>query len=229
MIQHLVTKAEAIFLAKVTELAGLQNAEVRNSQPVPPITPETVRMWLSKITHVHGNHQMKSRNHATAWYLKQHITYNPHNLNLQLNNGTIGQNRLLDLILHEMGHLFEYYFFRSRGHGYRWRAIGTIVGYAQVGSTSDERRMQYSAHAAHSGAALTQHSEPIGRLGGTVPRDQSTVQSPVKHVHNICDAYFDTHTRAQIIAMCVKFGINHNTAATQYAAWKRRHRPTFRF
>jgi hypothetical protein len=183
MIQHLVTKAEAIFLAKVTELAGLQNAEVRNSQPVPPITPEAVRMWLSKI----------------------------------------------DLILHEMGHLFEYYFFRSRGHGYRWRAIGTIVGYAQVGSTSDERRMQYSAHAAHSGAALTQHSEPIGRLGGTVPRDQSTVQSPVKHVHNICDAYFDTHTRAQIIAMCVKFGINHNTAATQYAAWKRRHRPTFRF
>lgn len=52
--------------------------------------------------------------------------------------------------------------------------------------------------------------------------DRSTVESPVKVVHRICDEMKGAE-RDAIVARCVELGVNENTAKTQFYAWRRKH------
>lgn len=51
-------------------------------------------------------------------------------------------------------------------------------------------------------------------------RKRSSVGGAVARVHEICSQNKDLE-RKDIIDLCVKAGINKNTAATQYAKWKK--------
>jgi hypothetical protein len=52
------------------------------------------------------------------------------------------------------------------------------------------------------------------------PREKSAADSPVKRVWAICNS-MPNAARKHIITKCIEQGVNPNTAATQYAAWKR--------
>lgn len=52
------------------------------------------------------------------------------------------------------------------------------------------------------------------------PRQKSAVFGAVAQVHKICSENPGLDRKA-LIELCVKAGINKNTAATQYAKWKR--------
>jgi hypothetical protein len=222
MLEQTIAKAEAIYLSKVEELAQHQKfrtpTRYLTEATVPYVTEDSLRAWLADIKHnPHGRHK-KLRCYATAHYVKQLVVYNPLFLEQQ------SEKDILDTILHELGHLFTWHFMRARGHGYEWRHVGTIVGYAEVGSTTDTRRKRYRSYAAHANSVATPEAT-IGQIATSAPeRNRSSVGSPVSRVWLICDTYGHHFSRKAIIGMCVKAGINRNTASTQYYHWKKAQR-----
>jgi len=210
----MISKAEQIYISKSAELCVLQR-KILNQPPgtllrLPEPTPTGIAYWLAHITHNPNGRHRKRRNYAMAYYRKQKIIYNP------LNLADMDSDFLLDLVLHELGHLFTYRFLNMTGHGDAWKAVGEVVGYATVGSTSSKRRRQYPTFAAHSNADVS--VKPL--QGRVLVENRSTVRNPVQLVHTICDTYRH-ESRKEIIARCVARGINPNTAATQYAKWKK--------
>lgn len=215
-----IARGEAIFLSKVAGLDRLRKI-VNNGKTV-EVTQESLTQWMSKIVHDTNGRHRKLNRHATAYYRKQVIRYNP--LWLESISPESWDKRILDLVLHEMGHLFCYHFLGTVGHEWTWCEVGRIVGYAEVGSSSDDRRMRYTSFAAHADSVATVESKPISKIAvGTVSATvlpQSTIRSPVATVWAICEN-MRGYTRKEIIYHCLQVGINPNTAATQYAAWKR--------
>lgn len=202
-----ICEAETIFLQKEKELSSLCGNSV------------DVRAWLHGVRYVRNGRYKKTHTYATAWVHKQEIRFNP----LWLDS--VAYDFLVDMALHELGHLFAYKFCKDRGHGSYWKAIGSIVGYAQVGGTDPNKRRRYVCFAKHVGK-YTSHAEILGDvLDSTINevRKQSTVNSPVRLVWEICDANRGA-ARKSIIARCVSAGINKNTASTQYYHWKRANR-----
>ncbi len=216
-----IAEAEAIFKAKTPELRAFQMSLPTQQGQYGPhllIGEWTMHNWLSNVKHVLAGRHRKMRRYATAYYSKQQIIYNP----LYLEK--VGDEKdFLDTVLHELGHLFTYHFFKEIGHQKEWQRVGSIVGYAEVGCTSDQRRQRMPSYSAHSGTVPVE--APVGRIEEVpVDRNFSTIGSPVRTVWAICDK-FPNATRAQLIATCIKHGVNKNTAATQYAAWKRDRNP----
>lgn len=223
-IQQTIAEAEAIYKAKAPQLAAfqLQLPQMGRLGAHTQINELSIHQWLSKVTHQLAGRHRKMRRYATAYYQKQTIVYNP------LYLVKIEESKdFLDTVLHELGHLFTYHFFKEIGHQFQWQRVGSIVGYAEVGCTSDARRQRMASYAAHSGTVEV--AEPLGTLTTSAPMNFSTTTSPVRKVWVICER-FPTFSRKWIIATCVRNGINRNTAATQYAAWKRsQNPPTFRW
>jgi predicted SprT family Zn-dependent metalloprotease len=109
------------------------------------VTQAEVMKWLLAVSHEWKVVQPGGiGHHATAYYQRQSIRYNQKYL-LQLEQRSVEEQHtmLLDLVLHELGHLFTYYFNGTTGHDYTWQQVGLTVGYAWVGCTTDRRRMAY--------------------------------------------------------------------------------------
>ena len=204
-----VREAESIYLHRVIQLAKLQHPNHPR-----PITFPSVRAWLESVLHnPNGKHRRPDRNYATAYYTRQEIIYNPKWVE------QADELALLDIVLHELGHLFAFHFLGSRGHDHKWKSVGHIVGYAPVGSSSLENRKRHRSYAAHAGAVPV-HERTIGRFGQTErKRHMSAVDSPVARAWEIFEQY-PWAERKEVLAYCVQIGINPNTASTQYARWK---------
>jgi predicted SprT family Zn-dependent metalloprotease len=185
------------------------------------VTEQSVREWLSKVVHNPRGKHRRLRRYATAYYRKQMIVYNP--LFLQnIHERGDWDLAILDTVLHELGHLFTCVFYNTFGHDWTWQAVGGIVGYAPVGSSSDANRKTYAAYAAHAASVVDVKSDPVSQFdtsGGRV-NPGSTVRRPVETVWFICNN-MPNAARKDVIAKCIEYGVNPNTAATQYAAWKR--------
>lgn len=129
-----VAQAQAIYL---TEWEGLRPwARTRE------VTPASLLDWMGQVRHEWGNYRGFTSAAATASRKALHISYNPHACN------SMEDELLLDLVLHEMGHLFCNWFItggaeRDCGHDWRWQNVGAIVGYAWVSCTTDVRRRAY--------------------------------------------------------------------------------------
>lgn len=135
-LQPFVVEASAIYLA---EWEGLAEWAVTRE-----VTPASLLAWMGSIEHKWGRYKRSlSGTYATASRTVPIISYNPHACEL------MDDELLLDLVLHEMGHLFCNHFItpdphvQDCGHDYRWQNVGAVVGYAWVGCTSDTRRRDY--------------------------------------------------------------------------------------
>jgi hypothetical protein len=142
-LDELVAEASAIYLTEWEGLAQLVQRVTEGKHFGPSeVTPANLLEWLGQIRHDWGRHRSAGCNHAYADGRKQRIVYNPHHCMMS------DREMNLDLVLHEMGHLFcSWYIDHDSGHDYRWQNVGAIVGYAWVGSTGDERRRLYIAAA----------------------------------------------------------------------------------
>jgi len=106
-------------------------------------TPETVVEWLRGVEHIVSQTYTGKRKryvNGSALVEDRTVLYNPRFLEVA------EDFELLDVVLHEIGHLFVWDFVRdARGkrcahHGSEWRLLGWIVGYAPQGSKSREGR-----------------------------------------------------------------------------------------
>lgn len=211
-LDRAIRHAEAIFLDNTERLITF--AERRGRRQVRSVAKDTIRVWLMNIKHNPNGQHRRKHNYALAYSNRQQITYNP------LVTREQPYDDMLDMVLHEMGHLFTYWFFGTNGHDHDWRSVGTIVGYAQVGATSIHKRRRYHAFAAQA-ANVDVPDTRLGKVGSVSERDRSTIDSPVARVWDMCEAWGYDHTRKFVIERCVSVGINRNTASTQYARWKR--------
>lgn len=134
-LQPFVAEASAIYLAEWEGLAEWAAAR--------EVTPASLLAWMGKIEHKWGRFRRNSGTNATASRTSPIISYNPHTCEW------MDDELLLDLVLHEMGHLFCNHFItpdprtRDCAHDYRWQNVGATVGYAWVGCTYDHRRKSY--------------------------------------------------------------------------------------
>jgi hypothetical protein len=217
--------AEDQFLSNVEALADLRRrADGRGRMILPQrdVTRDAVRAWLDRVTHnVHGQHR-KTNIHATAHYRQQKITYNP------IYGSRLGDDWevvMLDLVLHELGHLFTYWFLGTVGHEWSWKSVGHIVGYVPIGSTRNDKRGRLMAHYSPMKKAASTAPRPMPTPAAPRTRQvrkRSTNASPVATVWRTCDTLrLMGYSRKDMIAECVRRGVNKNTAATQYARWKK--------
>lgn len=220
-----IAQAETIFLRHIKELEQLR-LRAEHSGGTKPVRLGAMQAWLKGVTHIPQGRHKRIRVHATAYYRAQKIVYNPIYMKYCEERG-IWDKMMLDLVLHELGHLFTHHFCNQRGHGWCWVECGEIVGYATVGSTGDATRVQYATFAAHAETIKATKDKPLGVLTKSAPsiatRPPSTVERPVDLVWRICDAY-PYSSRASVIRILVQMGVNKNTAATQYSKWKKAQR-----
>lgn len=142
-LNELVAEASAIYLAEWEGLADWVRRCPSGKHFGPSeVTPMNLLEWLGGISHSWGKHRGDGCTYAYAQGKKQRVVYNPHFCQ------RADKELLLDLVLHEIGHLFcSWYIDDEAWHDYRWQNVGAIVGYAWVGSTGDERRRLYIAAA----------------------------------------------------------------------------------
>lgn len=136
---RLVVKAETQFmksamLGHLEKLCG------------PGANTDAVMDWTDTITHeISDRFQGEFGNHALAYYSKQRITYSKDWLtSLERCSNEMWEKLVYDIILHEMAHLFLWKFLNKyRGHGYAWRTMGWILGFAPIGSTRRAKRLSW--------------------------------------------------------------------------------------
>lgn len=136
----LIARAEARFIDKAPELnlLGRRFAPNRFGLQAREITAESVAEWLRGVTHQPHSQHRRTNVHAYASYKRQLIVYNP--MYLQSVDSLTWEDRIFDLVLHELGHLFTYWFYGRVGHDDSWRAVGRTVGYVPIGSTREKKR-----------------------------------------------------------------------------------------
>lgn len=215
MLEDAILEAEAIYLGKADELARFHRTYWKPGI-AQPVDRQSIDGWLQRVVHTVSRRHRKLRTYATAYYVRQEVVYN------HLYIASAQYPELLDTVLHELGHLFTYHFFRKMGHDFHWRNVGHLVGYAPVGATSMERRKRYIAFAAHEGAYAAE-SALRGRLNDTAPlhvNRTSAAFKPVQLAHIIFDEN-PSASRNEVLALCVAEGININTARTQYYHWRK--------
>jgi hypothetical protein len=127
-LEAILAKCVVIYVTKHKELAGLRTKT--------PVTPESLMAWAQNIGHMESPRMTNS--HALAYYQQQEIRYNPTYV------ASASDDMLEDLVLHEMGHLFTWYFQQTIGHNRDWQRVGYIVGYVPVGCTTNENREFWS-------------------------------------------------------------------------------------
>jgi len=232
----LLCQAETIFMQKAERLQKIQTAKgiqaYRTLSKYPYPDKQNLREWLAGLEHALDGKHRKIRLHATAYVQRGKIIYNPHHLEKTC------ESQLLDLILHELGHMWTWKFVGTCKHNKEWKAVGRAVGFTPIGATSDKRRAGHPYFAIYRNVIAADHGEPFGKVTGVVrtqagPRVKkvaaSTVKSrtgigPTKMVWIIAGMMWRSNpnvTRKEVIAECVKKGINRNTASTQYSKWKK--------
>lgn len=171
--------------------------------------------FLASVTHnPHGRHR-KKRVYATARAHNRSIVYNP----LWWKDENFSHAFQVDLVLHEIGHIFNRIFLDGRGHDAKWKRIGDIVGYTPIGGTTQKRRVSHRNFARLVGK-FDVAEEMIGKIGKVKrQRQQSMHPSPVARALEIFTHYGELYDRKDLIAMCIEEGINRNTASTQYWRW----------
>lgn len=218
-----IAQAEEIYLRHLGSLDQIRReAEALRKGSTKQVLPGAVRLWIKGITHVPTGRHRRLRVYATAYYKRQQIVYSP----LFLEHTKGNPKLLLDLVLHEMGHLFTHHFFDLRGHDWSWCSVGGVVGYAPVGGTSDDQRARYSSFAAHANTVVTERVKPIAKVSTVKPGSvqvlpSSTVARPVDRVWAFCDRHGMDYSRKAVINYLVGMGINRNTAQTQYGKWRK--------
>jgi len=143
-------RAALIYCKKAEKLAGISYHGLnrfRKPRELPEITQENVVKWVISVRHTLNTRHRKLHTHASAYGKKNEIRYNP--IYLASLPDAEFERRILDLILHEMGHLFTWHFLGTMFHDYDWQIIGCTVGYAPVGSTSERNRDHYIRAVAH--------------------------------------------------------------------------------
>lgn len=212
-----IREAESIFNHRVVKLAKLQYP----NHPL-PITFPSVKQFLSDVTHdPYGRHR-KVQVYASARYRDMRVRYNP----LWLGDEEYDYRFTVDLILHELGHLFTHRFLDHRGHGHPWKRVGQIVGYCTIGATHPLKRRGHPYFAIHVGRVevaptmLGKFAEAPGNRKRSTPGvTPSRANSPVRRCRRFFEENADNLTRAEMIAELVASGINRNTASTQYWRW----------
>ena len=129
-LDRAIVAARNTLLRNAPRLAAFVAREV--VRPPHPCTPETIFVWLTGVQFVVSKRMRWA--HGVA-YGSSRINLNPYTLTWA------SDDALDDLLLHELGHLFADRFINPReGHGWHWRYVGFILGYAPVGCTEDARR-----------------------------------------------------------------------------------------
>jgi hypothetical protein len=110
-----------------------------------PMDEVSVFLWAAQVTHevsprlgsglAKGNGGIM----ALALCTEQRVRYSAAYLEQKARD----PDCLLDTVLHELGHLFTWWFFGTAGHDADWQKLGMLVGYVPVGTTTDARRKRY--------------------------------------------------------------------------------------
>lgn len=123
------SEARQIYLRNTPRLVEL--ARRQGWKEIPSDTD--VFHWLMSVQVVE-NPRMGAGTNGIAYYYRNLITINPRNA------ARMSDPRLLDLVLHEFGHLFTHRFNKTTGHDGYWRMVGFVVGYVPIGCTSASRK-----------------------------------------------------------------------------------------
>ena len=121
-LQSAIWSAEAKVLGALDELNKIPGRDE-------PISFPRLQFLLFRIEHQIGDHKER-KVVATAFYRELKIVYNPiHIQELEWSGDLAG---MLEVVLHEIGHLIANHFFDESGHGPIWVQIGTFLGYQDI-------------------------------------------------------------------------------------------------
>lgn len=133
-LEKAVNEARQTFLQNAKRLQEWHRRWGTGATP----TEVDIFTWLIEVPIEKGKHRASSNNHGYAHLRTQRVTINPYFV------ARSTDEEVLDMVLHELGHLFAWKFAREDGHGPVWQSLGFVVGYVPVGCTRDDWRRQAS-------------------------------------------------------------------------------------